>query len=175
VNIEFVCPQCRQNLTVDTAQAGTEVSCPSCSTVMTVPPAPASPPPPTAALFCPKCGERNGPNRCQCLRCGFVLRDQPQPQYVPADNSGLTALIPYRNVQALWAYYLGVFSLIPCLGAPMGIAALVLGIRALKYAKLHPEAKGKAHAWTGIIAGGFFGTLYLLLIVFIVVINLTRH
>jgi hypothetical protein len=66
-------------------------------------------------------------------------------------------------VQALLAYYLGVFSLIPCIGIPLGIAALVLGIKGLKYAKLHPEAKGKAHAWAGIILGTLCAVAYTLL------------
>ena len=48
---------------------------------------------------------------------------------------GLGGLIPYKNARALWAYYLGVFALIPCIGAPLGIAALVLGIKGLKYAR----------------------------------------
>ena len=75
------------------------------------------------------------------------------------------ALIPYKNAQALWAYYLGVFALIPCFGMPLGIAALILGIRALKYSGQHPEAKGKAHAWVGIVLGGICTVCYVLLIV----------
>jgi len=82
---------------------------------------------------------------------------------VASDNT-LGGLIPYKNAQALWAYYLGVFSLIPFLGIPLGVVAMVLGLKGLNYAKLHPEAKGKAHAWIGIIAGGVFAFGYTLLI-----------
>lgn len=62
-------------------------------------------------------------------------------------------LIPYRNPKALIAYYLGVFALIPCLGALLGPAALVLGILGLGAVKRHPQAKGTGHAITGIVLG----------------------
>src|SRR5690349_5342595 len=37
-------------------------------------------------------------------------------------------LIPYRNPRALTGYYLGVFSLIPCVSLFLGPAALILGL-----------------------------------------------
>ena len=64
-------------------------------------------------------------------------------------------LIPYKNSQALIAYYCGVFSLIPGLGCVLGIVAVVLGVMGLQYAKKHPKAKGKGHAITGIVLGVF--------------------
>ncbi len=78
----------------------------------------------------------------------------PPPQ--PPD--AVSTLIPYKNVPALIAYYCGVFSLIPCLF--IGWAGLVLGIIGLKRAKEHPEAKGRVHAWIGIIVGGLFALIY---------------
>ena len=66
-------------------------------------------------------------------------------------------LIPYKNGKALAAYYTGVFSLIPCLGAILGPIAVVLGIMGLKYAKQHPKASGQAHAVVGIVLGGLTG------------------
>lgn len=71
-------------------------------------------------------------------------------------------VIPYKNVPALIAYYLGVFSLSACIplvgiiGVGMGIAALVLGIRGLKVAAANPQAHGRVHAWIGIVAGTIF-------------------
>jgi hypothetical protein len=73
-------------------------------------------------------------------------------------------VIPYKNPQALTAYYLGIFSLIPVLGLFLGIAAFVLGIKGLKFRKLHPETKGSAHAWIGIILGGLVAVAHLVLI-----------
>jgi hypothetical protein len=62
-------------------------------------------------------------------------------------------LIPYRNPRGLIAYYLGVFSLIPCLGLVLGPAALILGFMGLGYRKRHPTAGGTGHAITGIVLG----------------------
>jgi hypothetical protein len=115
-------------------------------------------------IFCSKCGEQNPENNFKCTRCGFVLHGQSQPQYVVTDDNTMGGLIPFKNAKALWAYYLGIFSLIPCIGIPLGIASLVFGLKGLKYAELHPEAKGKAHAWTGIILGVLCSIGYTLLI-----------
>ncbi len=114
------------------------------------------------AIFCSKCGRENDENRFQCAGCGFVLHSSSPG--VVADDGTLGGLIPYKNSQALISYYLGVFSLIPCLGILTGIAALILGIRGLKFADLHPQAKGKGHAWAGIILGGICSVGYTLLI-----------
>lgn len=93
---------------------------------------------------------------------------QMQP-VAPAPDSGVATLIPYKNPKALIAYYLGVFSLIPILGLFLGITAFILGLQGLKFARTHPGSRGKAHAWVGIIAGGFFGLLYLVVVVMIVI------
>ncbi len=71
-----------------------------------------------------------------------------QPQ---SDATG--GIIPYKNPSALTAYYLSVFSLIPCLGLFLGIPAIFLGIKGLKFQKANPQAAGVAHAWVGIILG----------------------
>jgi hypothetical protein len=83
-------------------------------------------------------------------------------------------LIPHKNPMVLWAYYCGIFSLIPCVGIPLGIVGLVLGIKGLRFADLHPETKGKAHAWTGIILGGLCAIGYTLLIAIPVIIGLMQ-
>jgi hypothetical protein len=75
-----------------------------------------------------------------------------------------SGIIPYKNPSALMAYYLGLFSIFPVLGIGLGITALVLGIKGVKFNKEHPEAKGKAHAGIG-IGCGIFGLLLNLLIV----------
>lgn len=114
-------------------------------------------------MYCPKCGTQNAENNFKCTNCGQNLH--PEPKVAPPSDDTLSSIIPYKNSAALIAYYLGVFSLIPCLGIFLGIAAFILGLIGLKYAKKHPEAKGKVHAWIGIIAGGFFAILYIILII----------
>lgn len=88
----------------------------------------------------------------------------------PSSDSGINVIIPYRNMQALIAYYLAVFSLIPFVGIVLGLAALVLGILGLRYHRDHPTAGGVVHAWIGIILGGLCGCGYLGLTVYAVMI-----
>jgi GYF domain 2 len=104
-----------------------------------------------------------------------ALNLMPAPgQSAMRSNDTISTIIPYKNSPALIAYYFGVFSIIPFIGFFLGIAGFVLGVMGLRRASRHPEAKGKVHAWIGIIAGGFFGLLYLVLIIF-VVIGIAKH
>jgi hypothetical protein len=80
-------------------------------------------------------------------------------------NETVATIIPYRNPQALVAYYLGLFSLFHVLGFFLAVVAVILGIRGLLFAGRNPQAKGKVHAWVGIICGGLFGLFNLLIIV----------
>jgi hypothetical protein len=99
----------------------------------------------------------------------------------PKGNDVASSIIPYNNPKALIGYYLGVFSilgyvpLIGIIGTLMGLAAFVLGIQALSYAKVHPEAKGKVHAWIAILAGGFFGATSGLMNGFLIYSMMTTH
>ncbi len=68
-------------------------------------------------------------------------------------HSPIEELIPAKNVNALLAYYFGVFALIPCLGLILGIGAVVLGIRGKQACERDPNMPGKAHAWAGIVLG----------------------
>lgn len=83
----------------------------------------------------------------------------PQPS-----DGGVSQIVPYRNPMALAAYYMGVFSVIPVIGVILAIPAVIFGVKGLKFAKLNPQAQGKAHAWIGVIGGGVFGLLWLGLI-----------
>lgn len=90
------------------------------------------------------------------------------PAQIPSSDAAST-IIPYKNPPALIGYYLGVFSLIPCIGFLIGIPALILGIVGLKKSKEAPGSKGKAHAWTAIILGsiaivlwGVLGALFVI-------------
>lgn len=84
------------------------------------------------------------------------------PQQYPADQQGdaTGGLIPYKNVPALIGYYLGVAALIPCIGIPFGIAAIVLGILGLQKKKREPHVKGTAHAIVAIVLGLFSVIVY---------------
>jgi hypothetical protein len=177
VDIEFDCVHCKQHLSVDPSAAGQQAECPTCGNAVTVPAQEQNIPPPHITggmMFCSKCGQQNSANNVKCARCGFVLHGPSQPTYVVTDDSTMGGLIPYKNARALWAYYFGVFSFIPCIGIPLGIAALILGIKGLKFAELHPTCGGKAHSWTGIILGTICAIVYTLAITVLAFIG-TRH
>lgn len=74
------------------------------------------------------------------------------PPAAPSADT-LSSVIPYRNPMALVAYYLGIFSLIPVLGAILALPAILLGVLGLGRSRRNAQAKGKAHAWVGITAG----------------------
>jgi len=92
----------------------------------------------------------------------------PVPQSSSPAADTVSSIIPYRNVPALVAYYLAVFSILPCLGALLGLIALILGLKGLRLARENPDAKGRVHAWIGIVVGGFFFVAYTMLGIFIV-------
>lgn len=82
---------------------------------------------------------------------------------LPQEGDGTGGVIPYKNPKALIAYYLGIFSGLPFIGLPLGIAAFVLGIKGLQERKKNPAIKGSIHAGIGIGCGGFFAILWSLL------------
>jgi hypothetical protein len=90
----------------------------------------------------------------------------------PSDPTG--GLIPYRNPQALMAYYCGVFSLIPCLGILLGPVALILGFLGLGYVKKHETAGGTAHAIVGIVLGALTTLGHLAAVGIIIVLAFTK-
>jgi hypothetical protein len=106
-------------------------------------------------VICPRCKEEIPPGAEVCALC-----DLPGAAPEVQDSGVMGAIIPTKNSKALLAYYLGVFSIIPCIGSPLGIAAFVLGLQGLKLAKSNPLAKGTVHAWVGIVLGGIFGLLW---------------
>lgn len=56
MEIIFNCPNCSQELAVDSAGAGSEIPCPTCGTTITIPqePAQAAPPPPAEGVHAPR-------------------------------------------------------------------------------------------------------------------------
>ncbi|MFO1063358.1 MAG: hypothetical protein U0892_05775 [Pirellulales bacterium] len=75
------------------------------------------------------------------------------PQAPQSSGDGTGGLIPYKNPQALIAYYLGLFSLFPLLGLFLAIPAFILGILGLRARARNPAVKGSVHAWIGIVFG----------------------
>ena len=134
-------------------------------------------------MRCPACSALNAPENQRCQTCGEQLpadklltaedeaevlsalpasaediaqqplRPRGESEEVEEVTDIVSTFIPYKNPKALAAYYCGFFSLIPGLGLILGVVAFVLGIQGVRYATVHPEAKGMAHAITGILLG----------------------
>ena len=90
-----------------------------------------------------------------------------QETEVTGDSTG--GVIPYKNPAALFAYYCGVFSLIPCFALVLGPVAVILGIVGLVYRRKHPQTRGMAHAWIGIVLGTL--TVLLNIAAFVVLVS----
>jgi hypothetical protein len=86
------------------------------------------------------------------------VQHAPPPQDTEGDATG--GIIPYKNPPALAAYYLGLFSLLPCIGLLLAVPALILGIIGLQKRKQNPAVKGSVHAWIGVIMGGLFTLIW---------------
>ena len=98
-------------------------------------------------MFCRKCGKENPDDGLKCISCGALLRG------VVTDDSTLGGLIPYKNSSALIAYYLAVFSPIPCVGLFLGAAGDIEG------AKIY-SAKAKKWCWIAFWLGLVSGIIY---------------
>lgn len=81
-----------------------------------------------------------------------------RPQSEQGDSTG--GVIPYKNAPALISYYLGIFSLVPCLGLIAAIPAVILGVIGLQKVRQNPVIKGTVHAWIGIVLGGICTLLW---------------
>jgi hypothetical protein len=106
----------------------------------------------------------NNPYAAANINTPNQYRSAPEQQ---GDSTG--GVIPYKNPKALIAYYLGIFSGLPLIGLPFGIAAFILGILGLRDRNRNPVIKGSIHAGIGIGCGGIFTLVWTLVIIMIIV------
>lgn len=95
-----------------------------------------------------------------CWQCGatvnpYSFQGSGAKPYVQIHGQGdaTGGLIPYKNVPALVGYYVGIFSLFPCVPI-LSITAVVLGIMGLSKVAREPAVRGTVHAWIAIVLGG---------------------
>jgi hypothetical protein len=168
VSISLTCPKCSGKLRVADNLAGKKIKCPKCSAIL-----PVAAIEKEAVLAEKPAAE---PERIAVARssdANFDDEELERPRRIarnirrdPTDET-VSTIIPYKNGRALLAYYLGVFSFIPCVGLLLGPAALILGILGLRYVKANPTAKGTGHAIAGVIMGvlttlGYWGLVILI-------------
>lgn len=82
------------------------------------------------------------------------------PGTVTESDNPVSTIIPYKNPMALGGYYCAVFSLIPMIGLPLSIIAIVLGILGFKHLRNNPKAHGTAHAYVAVILGSLTAILW---------------
>lgn len=97
-------------------------------------------------MFCRRCGKEVAADAAFCPSCGMKIGRSCHV------SSGLGFFLP-KNAAALWAYYLGIASLLPPIGILTCVPAFVMGVIGVRRAMLRPELKGGIHAWTGIVLG----------------------
>jgi len=108
-------------------------------------------------MNCSKCGVVVIEGARFCQQCGTAVAVPPAASAgpPPPEDDWVARQIPYRNPLALTAYYVGLFSVIPCIGPLLALAAIPLGILGLQAGKRNPALHGRSHAWTGIILAAF--------------------
>ncbi len=57
----------------------------------------------------------------------------------------------------------------PCLGFPLGVVAVIYGLKGLRAERENPAVRGGVHAWVGVICGALFGFFNFLLCVAVVI------
>ncbi len=85
-----------------------------------------------------------------------VTSPQPMQNVVYQQSSSddvAQVLVPTKNKPALLSYYFGIFGLIPFIGLPFSVVALILGYKGLAQYKANPTPGAKGHAIAGIVMG----------------------
>lgn len=102
---------------------------------------------------CPYCDESIRAVAKKCRYCGEILDEDFRPRK-KSPGAVDRMLVPVgRPISAIAAGYCALFGIIPMLGLPFSIAAVVCGVVALKSINANRELSGKGRAWFGIILG----------------------
>jgi hypothetical protein len=103
----------------------------------------------------------------QTLPPNQQAQNQPIPNQANT-NDDFQTLIPTKNKPALLSYYFGVFGLIPILGLPLCVVAIILGKKGLSQYKATPTPGAKGHAIAGIVMGSIPLALFAIFLIFVV-------
>ena len=79
---------------------------------------------------------------------------QPSTQTNPQQQNNVSqTVMPTKNPASIVSYYCGVFGLVPIIGFPLSINAVISGHKAMKLWRIQPTPGAKGHAMTGLILG----------------------
>jgi hypothetical protein len=120
----------------------------------------------TERKSCPACGESIAAVAKKCRFCGEIFDEELRRASMPQPDGIERMLVPVgRPISAIASGYLALFGILPVIGLPFSIGALVTGIVALKAIKKNPQLSGSVRAWFGIIVGGLTTAIWLALVV----------
>lgn len=114
---------------------------------------------------CPLCGESILAVAKKCRYCGEYLDPSARPRPERPGNIDSMMMPVGRPASAIAAGYLGLLALFPLVGVLFGVGGVITGGMALKQLNQNPELRGRGRAWFGIVAGGLFALVWVVMIV----------
>lgn len=115
---------------------------------------------------CPHCGKTIRAAAIKCRWCRAMLYEPSRLE----DDPALRLVLPVgRSGLAIAAGYLGLFAIIPLLGLPFAVGALVTGVLAIRNIRRDPHLHGMGRAIFGIAVGSLMLVVNALMIALLVV------